>query len=123
MDIGSSTITSSGRRRVPSSDTVVTSIVSLRPRAIGATLPSVVGVRPVATRCHGDRSPGRVRCAEYRSPMQNNARIFGAEAVGTAVLVGGGVGTVVLAPGIDQVGVALAFGFSVLVMMYVIGPV
>lgn len=55
--------------------------------------------------------------------MQNNARILGAEALGTAVLVGGGVGTAVLAPGIGQAGVALAFGFSVLVMVYVIGPV
>lgn len=55
--------------------------------------------------------------------MQNKSRIFGAEALGTAVLVGGGVGTAVLAPGIGQVGVALAFGFSVLVMVYVIGPV
>lgn len=55
--------------------------------------------------------------------MQNYARIFGAEALGTAVLVGGGVGTAVLAPGIGQVGVALAFGFSVLVMVYVVGPV
>ncbi len=55
--------------------------------------------------------------------MQSNARILGAEALGTAVLVGGGVGTAVLAPDIGQVGVALAFGFSVLVMVYVIGPV
>jgi aquaporin Z len=55
--------------------------------------------------------------------MQNNARIFGAEALGTAVLVAGGVGTAVLAPGIGQLGVALAFGFSVLAMVYVIGPV
>lgn len=55
--------------------------------------------------------------------MQNNARILAGEALGTAVLVAGGVGTAVLAPGIGQVGVALAFGFSVLVMMYVVGPV
>jgi aquaporin Z len=55
--------------------------------------------------------------------MQNNARILGAEALGTAVLVGGGVGTAVLAPGIGQTGIALAFGLSVLAMVYVVGPV
>lgn len=55
--------------------------------------------------------------------MENNARILGAEALGTAVLVAGGVGTAVLAPDIGQVGVALAFGFSVLVMVYAIGHV
>jgi aquaporin Z len=55
--------------------------------------------------------------------MGNNARIFGAETLGTAVLVGGGVGTAVLAPDVGQVGVALAFAFAAVVMLYVVGPV
>ena len=57
--------------------------------------------------------------------MQNNARIFGAEAFGTAVLMMGGPGTAVLMPGFEgkQLAVALAFGFSLLIMAYVIGPI
>jgi len=57
--------------------------------------------------------------------MQNNARIFGAEAFGTAVLMMGGPGTAILMPGFEgkQLAVALAFGFSLLTMAYVIGPI
>ena len=57
--------------------------------------------------------------------MQNNARILGAEAFGTAVLMMGGPGTaILLPPGEAKVlAVALAFGFSLLVMAYVIGPI
>ncbi|MEO6124268.1 MAG: aquaporin, partial [Ilumatobacteraceae bacterium] len=57
--------------------------------------------------------------------MQNNARIFGAEAFGTAVLMLGGPGTAILMPGFPgkQVAVALGFGFSMLIMAYVIGPI
>jgi aquaporin Z len=47
-----------------------------------------------------------------------------AEAIGTFVLVVGGVGSAVLAgEKIGYVGVALAFGFSLLAMVYTIGPV
>ena len=47
-----------------------------------------------------------------------------AEAIGTFVLVMGGVGSAVLAGDkIGNVGVALAFGLSLLVMVYAIGPV
>ncbi|MGH9513159.1 MAG: aquaporin Z [Terriglobales bacterium] len=47
-----------------------------------------------------------------------------AELVGTFVLVFGGVGSAVLAGGkIGYVGVALAFGLSLLAMVYTIGPI
>ena len=55
--------------------------------------------------------------------MENKARILAAEAFGTAVLVLGGLGTAVLAPAAGTVGVALAFGLSVLVAVYVVGPI
>ena len=51
-------------------------------------------------------------------------RVFAAELIGTAVLLIGGPGTAILAG--DRVGVpgiALAFGLSLLVMAYVIGPI
>ena len=54
-------------------------------------------------------------------------RIMIAEAIGTAVLVMGGVGTAVLATAeglsVGTLGVSLAFGLSLLVMVYAIGPV
>jgi aquaporin Z len=55
---------------------------------------------------------------------QNNGRILAAELVGTAVLMLGGPGTAILAgDNVGQLGIALAFGLSLLVMAYVIGPV
>ncbi len=52
------------------------------------------------------------------------ARIMTAEAVGTAVLMMGGVGTAVLAGEfMGTLGIALAFGFSLLVMAATIGHV
>jgi aquaporin Z len=51
-------------------------------------------------------------------------RVLVAEAVGTAVLVLGGVGAAVLAgPDIGVVGVSLAFGFTLLVLAALLGPV
>lgn len=51
-------------------------------------------------------------------------RRYGAELVGTFVLVFGGVGAAVLAGDrIGAPGIALAFGFSLLVMVYAIGPI
>ena len=55
--------------------------------------------------------------------MQNKARILGAEAFGTGVIMLGGVGTAVLAPSVDALGLAFAFGLAWLVMTYVIGPI
>jgi len=57
--------------------------------------------------------------------MQNNARIMGAETLGTAVLMMGGPGTAILMPPNEAklLAVSLAFGFSLLIMAYVIGPI
>lgn len=59
--------------------------------------------------------------------MTTSVRIAVAEAIGTAVLVMGGVGTAVLATAeglsVGTLGVSLAFGISLLVMVYAIGPV
>jgi aquaporin Z len=52
-----------------------------------------------------------------------SGRILMAELVGTAVLILGGPGSAILAPDIGLLGVALAFGLSLLVMAYVIGPI
>ncbi|MGD9703923.1 MAG: aquaporin [Acidimicrobiia bacterium] len=53
----------------------------------------------------------------------SNSRILAAEAVGTAVLMIGGPGSAVLGSGIGTLGVALAFGLSLLVMAYAIGHI
>jgi aquaporin Z len=60
--------------------------------------------------------------AEPAGPL-NHARIAGAEAVGTAILIMGGPGTAILAPGIGQFGIAMAFGFSLLIAAYAVGPI
>jgi aquaporin Z len=53
----------------------------------------------------------------------NHGRILAAELVGTAVLVMGGPGSAILAGGVIGIlGVALAFGFSLMIMAYAIGP-
>jgi len=54
----------------------------------------------------------------------SNSRVFAAEVVGTTVLMMGGPGSAILAGDrIGTLGVALAFGFSLLVMGYAIGHV
>ena len=54
----------------------------------------------------------------------SNSRVFAAEVVGTAVLMLGGPGSAILAgDSIGTLGIALAFGFSLLVMAYAIGHV
>ena len=62
--------------------------------------------------------------------MDDRLRIGIAEAIGTMILVAGGVGTAVLATGnffprgsVGVLGVAIAFGFSVLVAAYAIGSI
>ncbi len=56
--------------------------------------------------------------------MNNKARIFIAEAIGTGVLVLGGCGSAVLAGDkIGLLGISFAFGLSLLVMAYTIGPI
>ncbi|MBI5089222.1 MAG: aquaporin, partial [Actinobacteria bacterium] len=55
---------------------------------------------------------------------QDNGRIFAAELIGTLVLMLGGPGTAILAgDAVGNLGIALGFGLSLLVMVYVIGPV
>ena len=53
------------------------------------------------------------------------SQLFAAEAFGTFLLVVGGPGTAVLVPGFDgkALMVSLAFGLSLLVAAYAIGPV
>lgn len=56
--------------------------------------------------------------------MQQDMRRYSAELVGTFVLVFGGVGSAVLAGDkIGALGVALAFGLSLLAMAYAVGPI
>jgi aquaporin Z len=50
-------------------------------------------------------------------------RIALAEAVGTAVLIIGGVGTAVLSGQVGQLGIAVAFGLSLFAMVYTVGHV
>ena len=55
---------------------------------------------------------------------QNNGRILVAELVGTAVLMLGGPGVAIFAAeAVGVLGIALGFGFSLLIMAYVIGPI
>src|ERR1044071_2290309 len=124
--IGSSTITSSGRRRVAPASYTVTSSDSLRRRAMVSK-----GIR-------GSAHPGCARAYGLGMEPRNNARILAAELVGTLVLMLGGPGLAVLLPtlgllpaGDATVGgdllkiliVALGFGFSYMVMSYVIVPI
>jgi aquaporin Z len=56
--------------------------------------------------------------------MDERMRIALAEAIGTAVLVIGGVGTAVIAgKQVGNQGIAIAFGLSLLVMVYAIGSI
>ena len=56
--------------------------------------------------------------------MSNSVRIGVAEAIGTAILVIGGPGTAILAgDDVGTLGVALAFGFSLLCAAYAIGSI
>jgi len=57
-------------------------------------------------------------------PGVGNLRIFGAETVGTAILMLIGPGTAILAiDSVGNVGIALAFGFALLAMAYTIGHI
>jgi aquaporin Z len=54
----------------------------------------------------------------------SNTRIFGAEAIGTAVLMMLGPGSAILhGNGIGTLGISLSFGFALLIMAYAIGGV
>jgi aquaporin Z len=56
--------------------------------------------------------------------MVPSSRIFAAESFGTCVLVLGGCGTAVFAADyVNTLGIATAFGLSLLVLVYAIGPI
>jgi aquaporin Z len=55
--------------------------------------------------------------------VETNARILAAETIGTTILVLGGVGAAVLAPGIGPIGVAVAAGLSIMVAAIIVGHV
>jgi len=62
--------------------------------------------------------------ADARGVVFDFGRVLGAELIGTAVLVLCGVGAIVLGgETLGVLGVALAFGFALLVMMFVVAPV
>jgi aquaporin Z len=61
--------------------------------------------------------------ADTPGAVTSYAPIVAAEFVGTAVLVLCGPGSAILAPELGQLGVSLAFGFALLIMAYVIGPI
>lgn len=61
--------------------------------------------------------------ADTRGVIQSYAPIVAAEFVGTAVLVLLGPGAAILSPELGLVGVSLAFGFALLTMAYVVGPI
>ena len=50
-------------------------------------------------------------------------KIFAAEMIGTAVLMMGGPGAAILGKGIGTLGIALAFGLTLLILAYAIGPI
>ena len=76
----------------------------------------------VSTAGPGDPTVG-AGIADTRSVVPSYAPIVAAEFVGTAVLVMLGPGAAILSPELGQVGVALSFGFALLIMAYVIGPI
>ena len=77
---------------------------------------------PVELDGPGDPTVG-AGIADTRSVIQSYAPIAAAEFVGTAVLVMLGPGAAILAPDVGLVGISLAFGFALLIMAYVIGPI
>lgn len=72
----------------------------------------------------GATSPPVSQEAAREDERRERWRCYGAELIGTFGLVFGGVGAAVLAgEKIGPAGVALAFGFSLLMMVYAIGPI
>lgn len=91
------------------------------PSAVPPPLPDTA-TEPVSDIGPGDPTVG-AGIADTRSVVISYAPIFAAEFVGTAVLVMIGPGAAILAPDLGHLGVALAFGFALLIMAYVIGPI
>ena len=61
--------------------------------------------------------------ADAPGVVTSHAPIVAAEFVGTAILIMCGPGAAILAPELGQLGVSLAFGFALLILAYVIGPI
>ena len=96
----------------------------LDPLLPGASPPPPLPVdEPPFTDGPGDPTVG-AGIADTRSVITSHAPIVAAEFVGTAVLIMLGPGSAILAASeIGILGVALAFGFALLIMAYVIGPI
>jgi aquaporin Z len=77
---------------------------------------------PVEVDGPGDPTVG-AGIADTRYVVRSYAPIAAAEFVGTAVLIMLGPGAAILAPDVGIIGIALAFGFALLIMAYVIGPI
>ncbi len=78
---------------------------------------------PVSTAGPGDPTVG-AGIADTRTVVRSYAPIAAAELVGTAVLILAGPGSAILAGDkIGNLGIALSFGFALLIMAYVIGPI
>ena len=76
---------------------------------------------PVETAKPGQPTAG---VADTRTVGRSYAPIAAAELVGTTVLILAGPGSAILAGDkIGNLGVALSFGFALLIMAYVIGPI
>src|SRR5215471_740440 len=64
------------------------------------------------------------RNAEVKLDAEENGMKYAAELFGTFVLVFAGLGTAVIAGGqVGNVGVAFAFGLSLMAMAYTLGPI
>jgi aquaporin Z len=85
-------------------------------------LPDAATSEVVSTEGPGDPTVG-AGIADTRGVVSSYAPIVAAEFVGTAILIMLGPGAAILAPDLGQVGVALSFGFALLIMAYVIGPI
>lgn len=86
--------------------------------------PSEVVPEVSAFEASPEASPPKVPPKAPPAPGAGNLHIFGAEIVGTAVLMLVGPGTAIMASDtVGNIGVALAFGFALLAMAYSIGHV
>jgi aquaporin Z len=61
--------------------------------------------------------------ADAPGVVTSYAPVVAAEFVGTAILIMCGPGAAILAPELGQLGVSLAFGFALLILAYVLGPI
>jgi aquaporin Z len=95
----------------------------MEPPAVPPSSRAVIGAGdPPSTDGPGDPTVG-AGIADTRGVVPSYAPIVAAEFVGTAVLIMLGPGAAILAPDLGHLGVALAFGFALLILAYVIGPI